>query len=156
MIFKNKVCLDATYKALGSAISGNLGSIFGKNFLYATRQPMVALRLDSVTYYSFSAHGNPLPLCTHRNPHNSVSVKIEKSLWAPPSAKSWIRHCASALRHLSHLHLKLLHIKMHCCSRFNFGISCCSSKLQSTVAYGDPTGCIVLMFIFRSMNTGHK
>ena len=64
-------------QGLGSAISGNLGTcIFGKNF-YATRQPMVALRLDSVIYYPISAPGNPspalYPLC---NPHNSVSVKI--------------------------------------------------------------------------------
>ena len=60
-------------QGLGSAITGNLGSILATFSLYATRQPMVALRLDSVTYYHLSAPGNP-PLCTH---HNSVSVKIE-------------------------------------------------------------------------------
>lgn len=30
------------------AISSNLGGIFGQNFLYASRKPMVALRLDSL------------------------------------------------------------------------------------------------------------
>ena len=38
------------FQGLGSAISGNLGGIVGtKNSCNATRQPMVALRLDTVT-----------------------------------------------------------------------------------------------------------
>ena len=43
------------FTRLGSAVSGNLGSSFGKkNHLYATRQLTVALRLESVTYYPLS------------------------------------------------------------------------------------------------------
>ena len=36
--------------SLGSAISGNLGSIYCKKFSCTPRQLMVALRLDSRTY----------------------------------------------------------------------------------------------------------
>ena len=47
---QNKVCLDAIYKA-GKCHFRQSGKQFWQIFqLYATRQPMVALRLDSVTY----------------------------------------------------------------------------------------------------------
>ena len=43
-----------TLKGLGGVISGDLGRIFSKkSIMYATRQPMVALRLDSVMDLNF-------------------------------------------------------------------------------------------------------
>ena len=58
---QNKVCLGATYKAWEVPFPAIWEAFLAKFSLYATRQPMVALRLDSVTYYPLSAPGNPSP-----------------------------------------------------------------------------------------------
>ena len=58
---QNKVCLGATYKAWEVPFPAIWEAFLAKFFLYATRQLMVALRLDSVTYYPLSAPENPPP-----------------------------------------------------------------------------------------------
>ena len=82
---QNKVCLDATYKAWEVPFPAIWQAFLAKLYLYATRQPMVALRLDSITYYPLSAPGNPpSPLCTHHNTPQPVFRWKSKVSLAPP------------------------------------------------------------------------
>ena len=75
-------CLDSIYKP-GNAISGRLRGRDFSNFLYAPRQPMVALRLDRIRAGVFISGTEPR-LAT---PVPSPSF----SKFSPPFRNVWIR-----------------------------------------------------------------
>ena len=77
-------CLGATCKAWEVPFPAIWEAFLAKFTLYATRQPMVALRLDSVTYYPLSAPGNPPPprFVPTITPQQCFGGN-RQSLWAP-------------------------------------------------------------------------